>query len=367
MMSDFNMTSDQALSKVDIDRRWFKWRWLLLLLAILCFACLVLSLMYGYHSILLFPDRIWAVISGDENVRKIEEIATNFRLSRAIMAFMVGGALAVSGALLQALYRNPLAEPSLTGVTQGATTAVVVFAVFGPKISNYLVFYSVPFIAICGAVVSTTITWFLANRVGKVEPLRLILMGVLVGGVLSSATTVSLIWAPDNYADDLIAWLAGSLASTTWADVNMLGFVLLLLSPFVLLSIPRANLMQFGDDIASGLGQTINSGRILVLFTACSLTAVAVATVGGIGFVGLIVPHSIRWFIGGDLRRLVPACFLLGGVLVMVTDFVARNLSSRIISDLTGLPMNSVTLPVGIYLNLLGGVFFLFILKKVKT
>lgn len=366
-MSDLSATNDQIFDQMDVDRRWLKWRWLLLALAILCFLSLMISVMIGYHSIFLVPSRIWAVVSGDENTSKLEKIATNFRLSRAIMAFLVGGALAMSGALLQALYRNPLAEPSLTGVTQGATTAVVVFAVFGPTIPNHLVIYSVPFIAILGAIISTTITWFLANRVGKVEPLRLILMGVLVGGVLSSATIVSLIWAPDTYANDLIAWLAGSLSATTWEDVKMLSIALLFLTPFVFMSVPRANLMQFGDDIASGLGQSINPGRILVLFTACALTAVAVATVGGIGFVGLMVPHSLRWFVGGDLRRLVPACFLLGGALVMVTDFIARNLSSKILSEMTGLPMDSVTLPVGIYLSLLGGGFFLFILRKVKT
>lgn len=362
-----NMADARSSSVVDVDGRWLRWRWLLLSLSGLCFLTLTVSLMLGYHSVLLMPSRIWAVISGNESATKLETIATNFRLARALMAFMVGGALAMSGALLQALYRNPLAEPSLTGVTQGAVTAVVVFSVFGPALPHVFVPYAVPLIAIIGALISTTITWFLANNVGKVEPLRLILMGVLVGGVLSSATTVALIWAPDVYAAELIGWLTGSLQASTWTDVKMLGIGLVLLLPFILMSIPRANLMQFGDDIASGLGQSLTPGRVLVLFTACALTAIGVATVGGIGFVGLIVPHSLRWFIGGDLRRLVPATFLLGGALVMVTDFIARNLSSKILMQITGLPMNSVTLPVGIYLSLLGGVFFLIILRKVKT
>lgn len=359
--------TDQIATKTETDNRWRIWRWTLLALSTLCFVTLLASLMFGYHSVLLMPLRVWAVVSGSDTASRLENVATNFRAVRAIMAFLVGGALAVSGALLQALYRNPLAEPSLTGVTQGAVAAVVVFSVFGPNVSNDYLKYIMPLVAICGASISTTITWFLASNVGKVEPLRLILMGVLVGGVLSSATTVSLLMTDDAYAGDLIRWLAGSLHAATWTDVKMISTGLLILLPFVVMSIPRANLMQFGDDIASGLGQSIKSGRILVLFTASALTAIGVATVGGVGFVGLIVPHSLRWLIGGDLRRLVPAAFLLGGALVMAMDFVSRNLTSKLLSNITGLPMQSVTLPVGIYLSLFGGIFFLFVLRKIKT
>jgi len=350
------------------DLRWRRWGVTMPLLALLCFGLIVLSAMIGVGSVTLTPAQIWRGLVAPETASRLEIVATNARLSRAVLALGVGLALGMAGALLQALYRNPLASPSITGVTQGAVAATVAWVVFGPEVPPNQVSWVLPAVAGMGALLSATATWSFTRLGGKVEPTRLILIGILVGGVLSAITSVGLLWAGES-TQALVAWLSGSLASATWQKVGLLSLGILIITPLVLMAIPRANLLHYGDDITAGLGQSVTPARAIVLIGACLLTAAAVCIVGGIAFVGLVAPHLLRWLVGSDLRRLVPAAALAGGALVLLADFVSRNLRPVDIGEWLNIPTNTyaaVTLPVGVYLALIGGPFFLFLLRRTR-
>jgi len=186
--------------------------------------------------------------------------------------------------------------------------------------------------------------------------------------VLGAVTSIALLYAGDD-AQVLIGWLSGSLASATWQKLGLFSAAFVITLPLLLMAIPRANVLQFGDDVASGLGQNVTPARVIVLIAACLLTAAAVCTMGGIGFVGLVAPHLLRWLVGSDLRRLIPAAGLSGGALVLLADLVARNLRPTDISVWLNIPLNTnaITLPVGVYLALIGGPFFLLILRRTRS
>ncbi|MBI1298524.1 iron chelate uptake ABC transporter family permease subunit [bacterium] len=360
-------TENRSSFASDAGIRWRRWMVTMPLLLLTCLALLWLSTAVGVGSVTLTPDQMWRTFSAPETATRLEIVATNARLSRALMALGVGVALGMAGALLQALYRNPLADPGITGVTQGAVTAAVAWIVFGPPLAPGQVSWVLPAVSALGAIFSATATWTITRLGGKVEPTRLILIGVLVGGVLGAITSIALLWADEN-TQTLISWLSGSLAAVTWQKVGMLGGSLLLVLPLTVLAIPMGNVLQFGDDVSAGLGQEVTPARAIVLITACLLTAAAVCTVGGIGFVGLVAPHLLRWWVGSDLRRLAPAAACAGGALVMAADLVARNLRPTDVSNWLNIPLNTaaVTLPVGVYLALLGGPFFLFLLRRTR-
>ena len=351
------------------SERWRRWWIAMPLLLILCLALVWLSTAIGVGSVMLTPAQAWRALSAPETASRLEIVATNARLTRALMALGVGMALGTAGALLQALYRNPLADPSITGVTQGAVTAAVAWIVFGPTLTPGQVSWVLPAVSALGALLSASLTWSIARLGGgRVEPVRLILIGVLVGGVLGAITSVALLYAGEE-TQVLVGWLSGSLASATWQKLGLFGAAVLLAMPLVLMAIPRANVLQFGDDVASGLGQSVTPARAIVLVAACLLTAAAVCTIGGIGFVGLVAPHLLRWRVGSDLRRLVPAASLAGGALVLIADLVARNLRPTDVGAWLNIPLNTnaITLPVGVYLALIGGPFFLFMLRKTRS
>lgn len=367
-MSITSWTTTTAQPKAQAySLRWQRWNITMPLLILLCLGLLWLSTAIGIGSVTLTPEQAWRALVTPENASRLEIVATNARLSRALMALGVGLALGMAGALLQALYRNPLADPGITGVTQGAVTAAVAWLVFGPPVAPGQVSWVLPAVSALGALLSASLTWGVAQLGGRAEPIRLILIGVLVGGVLGAITSIALLYAGEDI-QMLIGWLSGSLASATWQKLGLLSAALLITMPLVLMAIPRANILQFGDDVTSGLGQTVNPARILVLVAACLLTAAAVCTVGGVGFVGLVAPHLLRWWVGSDLRRLVPAAAMTGGALVMLADFIARNLRPTDIGVWLNIPMNTnaVTLPVGVYLALIGGPFFLIMLRRTR-
>lgn len=365
-MSSFTRTTSRATGGTILSIRWRHWQIAMPLLALLCLGLLIVSVTIGVGSVTLSPAQMWRAIWTPGSATKIEIVATNARFARATMALGVGAALGAAGALLQALYRNPLADPSITGVTQGATTAAIVWLTFGPALPPGQVSWALPAVAAVGALFAATTTWGVTRLSGQVEPIRLILIGVLVGGVLGAVTSITLLVAGDD-AQNLIGWLSGSLAIVTWNQVRLFGIAIAITLPLMLIAIPRANVLQFGDQIAQGLGQSVAPARIIVLVASCLLTAAAVCTIGGIGFVGLVAPHMLRWLVGSDLRRLVPASMLAGGALVLICDFIARNLRPIELSAWLGIPLQPVSLPVGVYLGLLGAPFFLYLLRRTRS
>ena len=318
-------------------------------------------------NVMLNPLTVLSVILEPDKHDRLEVLSANLRVPRMLLAALVGGALAVSGALLQSIYRNPLADPGLTGVTGGAIAFVGIFRIFGPQVDVAWVGISAPIIAVCGGLVAAGITWFFASLAGRNQAINLILIGVLVGGFFASAMTIAFLWAPNfEMLHSLLSWFVGSFYRATWSDLAIVAVGLLLTMPMLLAAIPRANLLQLGDSVAQGLGARVQQARAVVLITSCLLAGFAVCTVGGVGFVGLMAPHMVRWFVGTDLRRLVPTVAMLGALLVVATDLFARTFNTGILTEWFGLPVNPQALPVGLFLNLLGGVFFLFLLRRLR-
>lgn len=350
-----------------VDVRARRWRFIAVGLLLVGAVLVLVSVSFGTEGVTLTPIRTWRALWWPEVVPREDWIATHARAPRVVLAVLAGMSLGAAGALLQALFRNPLATPEVTGVTQGATTATVMWIAWGPVVGHTSVVWVFPLVAAVGAVGGGLLVWGMSRLGGHMSSTRLILTGVLVGGVLSSMTTVSVLLGgaeTQQTVQVLTAWLVGSLALKTWTQVQMFGAGLAIALPLVLASIARANVLQLGDEVATGLGVRREPSRVLVLFAAAMLTATVVCTVGGIGFIGLIAPHLTRRFVGTDLRRLVPASALAGATLLLLADLLARNLRLHALFESFGVTVAAITLPAGVYMSLIGIPFFLVILRR---
>ncbi|MEM8925147.1 MAG: iron ABC transporter permease [Actinomycetota bacterium] len=327
-------------------------------------AAIAVSLWWGTGSVRLTPARVWAALFDGDEADRVDAVAAESRLVRATMSVLVGAALASAGALLQTLYRNPLASPEITGVTQGSIVAVVMWLVYGPFEPDAAV-WVLPLVGAVGGLATGLLTYGISRLGGRVDPLRLVLIGVLLGGLLSSLIALALISA-DGVGLELVSWTVGSLQSATWARVRILVIALLVCLPLTVLAIPYGNALALGDDIAQGTGITVGRARGLVLLAAASLTAAAVSLVGGIGFVGLVGPHLVRRRTGADLRRLLPASAVAGALLVVIADFTSRNFRPGDLAARLGVAdeIASITLPTGIFLALIGAPFFIHLLRR---
>jgi len=179
-------TPNAPVATLAHSHRWQRWWLAMPLLALGCLALIWLSTAIGIGSVTLRPEQAWRAMTAPETASRLEIVATNARLARALMALGVGVALGMAGALLQALYRNPLADPGITGVTQGAVTAAVAWIVFGPPVPSGQVSWVLPAVSAMGALLSASLTWTIARLGGRADPVRLILIGVLVGGARCS-------------------------------------------------------------------------------------------------------------------------------------------------------------------------------------
>lgn len=344
-------------------------RWLLIAEVVTCAALLALAVGLDAAGPALTPAELFGALTDPEGAPRAAVVAAWTRLPRAALAVLVGAALAIAGALLQALYRNPLADPSVTGVSQGAVAAVVLWVEWGLPIDAPsgggpgATGWALPGVALVGAIGATAAAWGAARVGDRVEPTRLLLVGVLLGGALSAATSVALLWG-SAHAADLVAWLTGSLAAATWDAVRLVALSLVLLTPLLVAAIPRANLMRLGDTPTAALGEPITRARAVILLAACGLTGVGVCTVGGLSFVGLIAPHLVRPLVGGDLRRLVPTAALAGSALVLAADLVARHLALTDLGALLGVPTKAATLPTGVLFALVGAPLFVALLGR---
>jgi iron complex transport system permease protein len=312
----------------------------------------------------LSPVDVWRALVREPDVPRLHEIAVGTRLPRGVFALLVGAALGVAGALLQAVTRNPLASPDLTGVTAGAVAMTAAVAAFAPRFGVGELGWAVPLVATGGGLATAALVYLLTRGHGTVESTRFILIGILVGGILSSVATFSLLLLGLSAAK-LFEWLSGSLLGITWGDVAIALGYLSVGAVLLAVSVPRANALQLGDDVAVALGHRRERDRFLVLLTAALLTAAAVSAVGAIGFVGLLAPHLVRRSVGSDLRRLVPAAALVGAVMVVAADLLARNLDPAwVTGSAGGSALQAGPLPAGVYLALFGIPFLVSLLWR---
>jgi iron complex transport system permease protein len=293
------------------------------------------------------------------------QVVWGLRLPRALVALVAGGMLGLAGALLQTVTRNPLAEPGLMGVTSGGVLAIVIYIVStsggtGNNDSGLML----PLAGMVGGMSAAVLTYVLSYGRGS-DPVRLVLTGVLVGGMCSAFTSLLLLWADDYQIQRIIRWTVGSTSGRVWVHWETLYPIALIAIPFGLLCAGLANVLQLGDSVARGLGQRVELARLLLLFAASLLTAGAVAVVGAVGFIGLIGPHMARRIVGGDVRRLFPLSVVLTAILLIVSDILARTITIGWIGAFTGLDIpDTAGLPVGAVTALLGAPFFLYLLLQ---
>lgn len=311
-----------------------------LVLALLAGAALFVSIGTGSTRIAVFD--VARLLFSDEN-NAAWEVVHRLRVPRTLAAFATGGLLALAGALMQALLRNPLADPYVLGLSGGSALGALVAMMLG--VGSVFV----DFAAFSGALLSMVLVFAVANRdlgwlqaAGEADASpRLLLIGVVLAAGWSALVTVLLTMAPEGKLRGILFWLMGDLSGAGHYGYPLvaLGVALLAIYPFA----RGLNVMLRGPTVAHALGVPVAGLRVLVYFVASLATAIAVTTAGTIGFVGLVAPHALRLAIGNDQRVLLPACVLAGGALLVIADTLARQVIAP-----QQLPVGAVTAVIGV-------------------
>ncbi|AMO59313.1 transport system permease [Mycolicibacterium phlei] len=276
-------------------------------------------------------------------------IVLDARLPRVLLAALVGAGLAVCGMVLQAVVRNPLADPMLLGVSSGASVGAVLVLVAG--VGAGLV--AMPLAAFLGALGALVAVYLLARTGGRMTTIRLILAGVAVAEVLSAVASLLIVTSDDPHkAQSAVRWLLGGLGGATWSTLWVPTLVVLV-GVGVLLAVTRSlNLLYSGEEAATTLGLDVHRFRAAMFVVVALMVGAMVAVTGAIGFVGLIMPHVVRMLVGADHRRALPAAALLGASFLIACDIAARTVAAP------------EELPVGILTALVGGPYFLWLMRR---
>jgi iron complex transport system permease protein len=326
-----------------------KQRIILLSLFALIVLTLVIGLGLGYAS--LSYDRLIPTLLG-QGTFKEEFVLFSVRLPRIIITLLAGMALALSGAILQGITRNDLADPGIIGINSGAGVAVTVFFLFFPIDSGSFV-YMLPLVAFVGALLTAILIYVFAySKTEGLQPVRLVLIGVGFSMALSGAMIVLISSAERAKVDFIAKWLAGNIWGTDWPFIWALLPWLVLLLPFTLYKANRLNLLSLSEPVAIGVGVSIEKERIVLLITAVALAASAVSVTGGITFIGLMAPHMAKALVGPRNQLFIPIAILIGGWLLVFADTLGRNI------------MESAGIPAGIMVALIGAPYFVYLLLK---
>ncbi len=316
------------------------------LLAAFVFFSFLFSLRFGSLK-LSFSDIFSAIFGSEDGIN--HRIIWLIRLPRILTAALVGAGLALAGAILQGIMRNPLASPNIIGVSSGAGLAAVVIMLLLP---NY--YYLLVPAAFLGALGATLLIFALAWNRG-LHPLRLILSGVAVSSIFGAFISALMIFYSDQL-HGVVDFMVGGFNARTWKHFHTLWPYTLGGVAAALLMSKRMNILALGDDTATGLGLRVEQTRIIFIAISSLLAAAAVSVAGLLGFVGLVVPHIMRMIIGSDHRLLFPASILFGAGLLTACDTIGR------------IVMDPIQLPVGIIMAMLGAPFFLYLLRtKMKN
>jgi iron complex transport system permease protein len=310
----------------------------------------VLLIAMGAGSVYIPPGEVARILTDPSQEGSFATIIRQIRLPRVILAALVGSCLATAGAVFQGLFKNPMADPYVIGVSSGASLGAVVAMALGLQL-RFLGLDSVPILAFLGAVATMLLVYNLARTGGKVPVLTLLVAGVAVGSFLSALVSLFVYFA-DERLHQVVFWLMGGFAGATWHYVGMaLPYTVIGLA-MVGLHARELNVLLLGEEQAQHLGVDVERVKRILLAAGSLLTATAVSTAGPIGFVGLIAPHMVRMIIGPDHRSLLPAVALLGAVFLVAADTLARTIISP------------TELPVGLITALCGGPFFIYLLRR---
>ncbi|NQT95712.1 MAG: iron ABC transporter permease [Candidatus Omnitrophica bacterium] len=300
-----------------------------------------------------------SLLIGSANIPLSELFSDKFRsililrLSRMILAATAGASLAVVGAILQGLLKNPLADPYVLGVSSGSGLGAVIAIVLGLRVASF-VGLSLPLFAFIGGLITILFVYFLSKKAGRVGVEDILLSGVIVTAMLSGIIMFLVSVAETEGLHSALWWLLGS---TQIFDIRLLILVSTISLLGILTSILLArnlNIMSLGEEEAITAGLNVERIKLIFFIIASLLTAAVVSACGMIGFVGLIIPHVARKLIGPDHRRLIPASALIGALFLIICDIAARRIAQ---------PME---LPVGVITAIIGGPFFIILLKKAR-
>ncbi|AIQ19461.1 iron ABC transporter permease [Paenibacillus sp. FSL H7-0357] len=344
------MQRTTALSYESTRRR----RGLTVLAVIFALIVLVFIISVNTGYIRLTPMELLNTLLG-KGTDKQELILFDFRLPRIVISVLIGAGLAVSGAVMQGVFRNDLADPGILGINAGAGLMVMLMVSFYPSTTAAPV-YLLPLVAFVGAGLTAALIYVLAyKRYQGISPIRLLLTGVAVAAGISAAMIVlTLRLDPDKY-QFVATWLAGSIWGTSWKFVlSLLPWIVILL-PYVIYKARVMNVLNLGEQTATGLGAAVTREQFKLLAAAVGLAASSVAVSGGIGFVGLVGPHLARRLVGPKHQLMLPASALLGSLLVITADTIGRWI------------LQPSEIPTGIVVAVIGAPYFLYLLARTKS
>ena len=313
-------------------------------LSALCTVALlfVLSIRYGTYT-LSFDEISQAFHPDDKNYFTLME----YRLPRALLAIIIGGALAISGVLVQSVVRNPLASPDILGINNAAGLIAVTVLIFLPN----LAFYWLPIFAFIGGVLSFILLWMICGF--NFRPIKMAIIGVALSALWAAISHYLMLTNPVEINTAML-WLTGSLWGRSWAYVNVVLPWLLVLLPLPCIFCRDLDTLGLGENKAATLGVSVNKTQILVLVLAVALSTTAVAICGPIAFLGLVAPHLARKLVGGRHRTLLPAAMLIGTLLLQISDILARVIDPP------------TELPAGILTAIIGAPYFFYLLMRTK-
>ena len=271
------------------------------------------------------------------------------RLPRMLVGMLVGGALGMSGAVMQGIFSNPLADPGLIGISAGAATGAVLSIALGTATNSM---FAMPAFAFCGSICAVCLTVFLAMRNGKIPVMTLLLAGVAVGMLLGAVTSGILTFMNEQKLQQYLFWMVGGLDYRRWEHVYLAAGPVLIGIGIMLLLARHLNILVLGETEAKAVGMPVVKFRMGLLFVAAMTTATSVCVSGNIGFVGLVIPHMMRMLLGPDHRILLPASALGGAIFLVFCDSLGR------------IVMPPAEVRVGIMTAFLGSPYFLYLLRK---
>ncbi|WP_391207222.1 FecCD family ABC transporter permease [Psychrobacillus sp. L4] len=321
---------------------------LLILLALIVLTAFI-SAGIGYSS--LSFDRLLPTILGNGTFKE-EFVLFSVRLPRIVITFLAGMALALSGAILQGITRNDLADPGIIGINAGAGVAIALFFLFFPIQPGSFV-YMLPVVAFVGALLTAFFIYILSyNRKVGLQPVRLILVGIGFSMALSGLMIVLISSAERQKVDFIAKWLAGNIWGSDWPFILALLPWLIVLIPFTFYKANKLNLLGLSEPVAVGVGVSIEKERIVLLLAAVALAASAVSVTGGIAFIGLMAPHIAKSLVGPRHQLYIPIAILIGGWLLLFADTIGRNI----------IEPNGI--PAGVMVALIGAPYFMYLLLK---
>ncbi len=320
--------------------------WIISALLVLCATLVIIST--GIGSKYVSPLEVIQSIAGKGSSMN-EVIIMKLRLPRILIAVLVGASLAVAGAVLQGIIRNPLASPDVTGITEGASLGTVLFVFF---LSEKVSIQWAPLAAIGGAFVVTALLYLLSWKNGA-SPLRMILIGTGLSAAFKSISYMFIISGSFILANKSMIFMTGSIYGSSWEkDVSTLLPWVLILLPLTWIQSRHVNVQALGDDVAASAGANVQLHRLILLLLSVALAGAAVAIGGAITFIGLMAPHIARKLVGSSFGGLLPVSALLGALILLISDLIARTIFA---------PLD---IPAGVFTAAIGVPFFLYLLYR---